>query len=109
GLGSRVEKCRRSATAAPCAQSRQRSPPRTCSSRRRWIFDQFTDARCRLLGLAMFGHAGAIRIAPVVGEAAAGVQGGRVCRAEVMTYTVISVIGMDFYVVEDRIVSQWRL
>ena len=37
------------------------------------VFDQFTDARCRLLGLAMFGHAGAIRIAPVVGEAAAGV------------------------------------
>jgi hypothetical protein len=26
-----------------------------------------------------------------------------------MTYTVISVIGMDIYVVEDRIVSQWRL
>jgi len=26
-----------------------------------------------------------------------------------MTYTVIFVIGMDIYVVEDRIVSQWRL
>jgi len=26
-----------------------------------------------------------------------------------MTYTAISVIGMDIYVVEDRIVSQWRL
>jgi hypothetical protein len=28
---------------------------------------------------------------------------------QLMTYTVISVIGMDIYVVEDRIVSQWRL
>jgi len=26
-----------------------------------------------------------------------------------MIYTAISVIGMDIYVVEDRIVSQWRL
>ena len=26
-----------------------------------------------------------------------------------MTYTAISVIGMDIYVVEDRIVNQWRL
>jgi hypothetical protein len=26
-----------------------------------------------------------------------------------MTYTVVSVIGMDIYVVEDRIVNQWRL
>jgi len=26
-----------------------------------------------------------------------------------MTYTVIFVIGMDIYVVEDRIVSQWKL
>jgi hypothetical protein len=26
-----------------------------------------------------------------------------------MTYTVVSVIGMDIYVVMDRIVSQWRL
>src|SRR6516164_8311281 len=26
-----------------------------------------------------------------------------------MTYTVISVIGTDIYVVEDRIVNQWRL
>jgi hypothetical protein len=26
-----------------------------------------------------------------------------------MTYTVISMIGMDVYVVMDRIVSQWRL
>jgi len=26
-----------------------------------------------------------------------------------MTYTVIFVIGMDIHVVEDRIVSQWRL
>jgi hypothetical protein len=26
-----------------------------------------------------------------------------------MTYTVVSVIGMDICVVEDRIVSQWKL
>jgi len=26
-----------------------------------------------------------------------------------MTYTVLSEIGMDIYVVEDRIVNQWRL
>jgi len=38
---------------------------------------------CRLLGLAMFGHAGPIGIAPLVGEAAAGVQGGRAGRADV--------------------------
>jgi len=29
--------------------------------------------------------------------------------SQLMTYTVVSVIGMDIYVVEDRIVSQWRL
>jgi len=26
-----------------------------------------------------------------------------------MTYTVLSVTGMDIYVVEDRIVNQWKL
>ena len=32
------------------------------------------------------------------------------CRvpSKLMTYTAISVIGMDIYVVEDRIVSQWE-
>jgi hypothetical protein len=46
-------------------------------------FDQFIDAFCRLLGLAMLGHTGPICIAPLVGEAAAGVQGGRAGCADV--------------------------
>ena len=44
--------------------------------------DQFIDTFCRLLFLAMLGHAGSICITPVVGQAAAFVNGRRACRTD---------------------------
>src|SRR6266849_4745298 len=48
----------------------------------RSVGDRFIDVLCRLLFLAILGHAGPICITPLVGQAAALLKGRRACRVD---------------------------